>query len=274
MSTGRTSSWSASSSFVGGDRRDADGEHEHRDRDREDAVAERADPVEVATLLDLTRHAVRKSGNEAETADLVALGDELLGRDPDLLCREVVVLDALDDRPASPVLRTGNPNCRPSGVPYSPRLATASECQSPSGVGRQTLFTESIAACAADAADDEPRASITAAPRFCTVSMNGPCSHASSPITSGAGLPPIPAWAKSGNCVAEWLPQIARFVTSRTAHAGLLRELGLGPVLVEPGHREPAVGGDVGRVAAGDQAVGVARVADDEHAHVARRRAR
>ena len=57
-------------------------------------------------------------------------------------------------------------------------------------------------------------------------------------------------------------------------HAGLLGELRLGPVLVEAGHREPAVGGDVGRVAAGDQAVRVARVADDEHAHVARRRGR
>ena len=55
-----------------------------------------------------------------------------------------------------PSLATGKPNCRPSGAPYSPRLATASECQSPAGVGRQTLFTESIAACAADAADDAP----------------------------------------------------------------------------------------------------------------------
>ena len=74
--------------------------------------------------------------------------------------------------------------------------------------------------------------------------------------------------------MAEWLPQIARFVTSRDRHAGLLRELGLGPVLVEARHREPAVGGHVGRVRPGDQAVRVARVADDEDAHVARRRAR
>ena len=116
------------------------------------------------------------------------------------------------------------------------------------GVGAWMLFTESIAALAADAADDAPRASITAAPRFCTVSMNSPCSHAGSVITSGAGLPPIRALAKSGYCVAEWLPQIATFVTSATVHAGLLRELGLGAVLVEAGHREPAVGGDVGRV--------------------------
>ena len=54
-------------------------------------------------------------------------------------------------------------------------------------------------------------------------------------------------------------------------HAGLLGQLRLGPVLVEPGHREPAVGGHVGRVRPGDEAVGVARVADHEHAHVAGR---
>ncbi len=83
-------------------------------------------------------------------------------------------------------------------------------------MGCHTLLTESIAACAALAADDEPRASMTAAPRFCTVSMNSCSSQSGSPITSGAGLPSILAWAKSGNCVAEWLPQIATFVTSFT----------------------------------------------------------
>ena len=62
----------------------------------------------------------------------------------------------------------------PSGTPYSPLLAMASECQSPSGVGVTTLRTESRAAWAADAAEDAPRFSITAAPRFCTMSRNGP----------------------------------------------------------------------------------------------------
>ena len=133
------------------------------------------------------------------------------------------------------------------------------------------LLTEPIAACVADAADDAPRFSMTAAPRFCTVSMNGPCSHAVSAMTSGTGVPLMRACAKSGNCVAEWLPQMATLLTSRAEHAGLLRQLRLGAVLVEARHREPAVGGDVGRVGAGDQAVRVARVADDEHADVARR---
>ena len=61
---------------------------------------------------------------------------------------------------------TGKPNCRPSGVPYSPLLTTASDVQSPQAVGVRMLFTESMTAFAADAADDRPRASITAAPRF------------------------------------------------------------------------------------------------------------
>gem|GEM_PF-6411041 len=61
------------------------------------------------------------------------------------------------------------------------------------------LFTLSRIALAAEAALDAPRALITAAPRFCTVEMNSPCSHSSSPMTSEAGLPSIFAWKKSGN---------------------------------------------------------------------------
>ncbi len=61
--------------------------------------------------------------------------------------------------------RTGNPNCSHSGTPYSPWLTTASECQSPHGVASWMLRTESIAALAAEPADDRPRASITFAPR-------------------------------------------------------------------------------------------------------------
>ncbi len=45
-----------------------------------------------------------------------------------------------------PSLRTGNPNTRPSGMSYSPRLVTASECQSSAGVRRQMLLTDSMAA--------------------------------------------------------------------------------------------------------------------------------
>src|ERR1043165_726017 len=102
-----------------------------------------------------------------------------------------------------PSLRTGNPNCRPAGTPYSPLLTTASAAQSPCFVARRMLFTESIAALAALAADDRPRALMTAAPRFCTLLIKSPCSHAGSEMTSYAGRPEIHAFFASGNCVAE-----------------------------------------------------------------------
>src|SRR5581483_2289158 len=168
-----------------------------------------------------------------------------------------------------PSLRTGNPNWRPSGTPYSPRLHTASDAQSPSAVGVRMLLTESITAFAADAADDAPRASMMAAPRLCTVSMNVVRSQSASPITSGAGLPPMRALRKSGYCVAVVAPDgHVRHVAD--GHARLVRELALGPVLVEAGHREPAVGRHVLGVRARDETVRVAGVADDEHAHVVR----
>jgi len=47
------------------------------------------------------------------------------------------------------------------------------------------------AAVAAEAAEDEPRASMIAAPRLPTVGMNSSASHASSVITSPPGLPAI-----------------------------------------------------------------------------------
>ena len=58
-------------------------------------------------------------------------------------------------------------------------------------------------------------------------------------------------------------------VTSALADAGLLRQRRHRPVVVEARHRRPALGGDVPAVAVGDQAVRVARVADDQDAHVA-----
>ena len=47
----------------------------------------------------------------------------------------------------------------------------AAETQSPSGVPLTHEWTWSMAAFAADAADDEPRASMIAAPRLATVGM-------------------------------------------------------------------------------------------------------
>ena len=80
-------------------------------------------------------------------------------------------------------------------------------------------LTVSSAALAAEAALEAPRASITVAPRFCTLLMKSPCSQASFWMTSVAGLPSIVAWKKSGNCVAEWFPQM-RDVLDAGAPAG------------------------------------------------------
>ena len=78
------------------------------------------------------------------------------------------------------------------------------------------LATESITALAADAADEAPRASITAAPRFWMISTNLPLSHPWSLITSSTGSPAMRALCASGYCVVEWLPQTATFETAAT----------------------------------------------------------
>ncbi len=74
----------------------------------------------------------------------------------------------------------------------------------------------SIVAEAAEAADEEPRASMIAAPRFATVGMKSFSIHDWSPTTSAAFRPPTSAWKMSGYWVAEWLPQIVIFLISET----------------------------------------------------------
>ncbi len=69
---------------------------------------------------------------------------------------------------------------------------------------------------AAEAADDEPRASMIAAPRLATVGMKSFSSHPWSSTTSAALRPPTSALKRSGYCVAEWLPQIVIFLMSVT----------------------------------------------------------
>src|SRR5712692_345253 len=65
-----------------------------------------------------------------------------------------------------------------------------------------------MAALAADAADDEPRASMMAAPRCWTVGMNSPSIHLRSLRRRAAPFFETWAWKRSGYWVAEWLPQI------------------------------------------------------------------
>ena len=69
---------------------------------------------------------------------------------------------------------------------------------------------------AADAAEEEPRASMIAAPRLATVGMKVFSSQSWSPTASAALRPPTSAWKRSGYWVAEWLPQIVMCVMSVT----------------------------------------------------------
>src|SRR3954462_13556686 len=70
---------------------------------------------------------------------------------------------------------------------------------------------------AAEAADDEPRASMIAAPRLATVGMKSFSIQSWSLTTSAAFLPPTSAWKMSGYWVAEWLPQMVTFLIWATA---------------------------------------------------------
>src|SRR5690242_6230577 len=78
-----------------------------------------------------------------------------------------------------------------------------------------------MAAFAALAAEERPRASMIAAPRFCTVGMNWLSSQLWSLIMGQTFLPAFPsitsAWKRSGYWVAEWFPQIVIFLTCLTS---------------------------------------------------------
>src|SRR6188474_1770083 len=65
-----------------------------------------------------------------------------------------------------------------------------------------------MAAEAADAADDAPRALMMAAPRCCTVGMKASSYHLRS-TSECAGLPSTRQKLMSGYWVEEWLPQIS-----------------------------------------------------------------
>src|SRR6478735_11674686 len=110
----------------------------------------------------------------------------------------------------------GKLEIRPSGTPYEPSLTIAMLTQSPSGVPSAHVRMWSMAAFAADAADDAPRASMIAAPRLATVGMKVPSTQSWSPTSSYALFPPTWAWKRSGYWVVEWLPQMVIFVTSVT----------------------------------------------------------
>ena len=74
----------------------------------------------------------------------------------------------------------------------------------------------SIAALAAEAADDAPRASMIAVPRLATVGISVSLYQASSPITSESLRPSAVALVQSANMVGEWLPQTTNFLIAST----------------------------------------------------------
>src|SRR5690625_7165120 len=98
----------------------------------------------------------------------------------------------------------GNEVMRPAGLPEEPSEQTAIEVQSPAGVPWSQSRTWSTAEFAADAAEDDPRASIIAAPRFCTVGMKSSSIQAWSLTTSAAIWSAVSAWRLSGYGVAAW----------------------------------------------------------------------
>ena len=85
-------------------------------------------------------------------------------------------------------------------------------------------------------ADDAPRASMTAAPRCCTVGMNVSSIHAWS-TSSFAGLPSTLAWYDVGVLRGGVVAPDRHVRDRRDRHAGLRRELRHGPVVVEARHR-------------------------------------
>ena len=125
-----------------------------------------------------------------------------------------------------------------------------------------------MAALAADAADDAPRASMIAAPRLATVGMKSLSSHCWSFTTSAAFLPPTWAWKMSGYCVAEWFPQMVSRVISETG-APVFFDSWLSARLWS--RRVMAVkrsAGTSGACVWRDERVGVGRVADHKNAYV------
>src|SRR3989338_8596787 len=74
----------------------------------------------------------------------------------------------------------------------------------------------SMAALAAEAAEDAPRAAMIAAPRLPTVGMYSLRYQASSLIAAGAAGSAALQKRRSGYMVGEWLPQTIIFSTSET----------------------------------------------------------
>src|SRR5690606_25894437 len=104
----------------------------------------------------------------------------------------------------------------PSGMPYEPSEGIPMVTHLPLEPSTQSRMW-SMAALAADAAEDKPRASMMAAPRLPTVGINVSRFQASSLMSPARLWPPTVAKRMSGYMVGEWLPQTINFSMSATA---------------------------------------------------------
>ena len=182
------------------------------------------------------------SSDQAELADRVALLAQLGDAGVDPLAGEVGDLEALDDRPLAVRARAREAGRRsPRSIAVGAVGGTPIETQSPSGVPSTQSWTWSIAALAAEAALEAPRASMIAAPRLATLGMNSSAIQASSSTASQALSPSTLALTRSGYWVVEWLPQTVMLVTVGDRLAELVGELGDRPVVVEAHHRGEAL---------------------------------
>ncbi len=105
----------------------------------------------------------------------------------------------------------------------------------------------SIAAFAADAAEDRPRASMMAAPRFADRRQEDVLFQASSLISVFTGLPSMVGETGSqAYIVGEWLPQTVSFSIEATGLPGLGRDLAGGAVVIEAQHRREVLARQLG----------------------------
>ena len=140
--------------------------------------------------------------------------------------------------------------------------------QSSSGVPSAQSRMWSIAAEAAEAADEEPRALMTAAPRCCTVGMNSSRYQARvhqrlRRLAADGAVRDVGMLRRAVVAPDDHAADLAH------VRAGLGRELPERAIVVEPHHRGEIAPLDAGRVRRGDQRIRVRGIADDQHAHVA-----
>ena len=147
-------------------------------------------------------------------------------------------------------------------------MGTPIDTQSPSGVPSTQSRTWSIAALAAEAALEAPRASMIAAPRFATRGMN-------SSRDPGLVVDRVPG-ARAAHPGVDEVGVLGGRVVAPHGHvrdlgqrpSDLVRQLRPRPVVVEAHHRREALARHAVGVRHRDQAVGVGRVADHQDPHV------